>query len=105
MSVPSQNVRVLIFPIYRNYWLYHAWREEAHGAAAAVQPALEWSKGRNLEERVSAFTSSLSKKARRRPLLSVSLCAEHRQCSSVEAWRVLPGYLFWWPAGHLRCEC
>ncbi len=72
MSHPTQHVKVLVFPIYRNYWLYHAWREEARNAAAAVPPALEWNKGRNLEERVSAFTASLSKKVCG---LLVSFCA------------------------------
>lgn len=72
MSHPTQHVKVLVFPIYRNYWLYHAWREEARSAAAAVPPALEWNKGRNLEERVSSFTASLSKKVRG---LRLSLCA------------------------------
>ena len=62
MSHPTQSVKVLIFPVYRNYWLYHAWREEARSAAAAVPPALQWNNGRNLEERVGAFTSSLSQK-------------------------------------------
>ena len=100
MSHPTQSVKVLIFPVYRNYWLYHAWREEARDAAAAVPPALQWNNGRNLEERVQAFTSSLSQKvcvlpaacaALLRQLVPLSKKVVHSACSCCCcAGRVLP---------------
>ena len=54
-------VKILAFPIFRKYWLYHSWTTEA---AQASQSSLvkEWRKGVNLEEKLSLLGKQVSSK-------------------------------------------
>ena len=53
--------KILAFPIFRKYWLYHSWTE---AAANAAQSALkkDWRKGVNMEEKLSLLGQQLSNK-------------------------------------------
>ena len=55
------SVKILAFPIFRRYWLYHAWSDAAAEAAqsAAIK---DWRKGINLEEKLSLLGTQASAK-------------------------------------------
>ena len=54
-------VKILAFPIFRRYWLYHAW-EEPGAAAAAAKSIKDWRKGVNLEEKLDLLGQQASAK-------------------------------------------
>ena len=53
--------KILAFPIFRRYWLYHAW-EEPGAAAAAAKLIKSWRKGANLEEKLDLLGKQASAK-------------------------------------------
>ena len=53
--------KILAFPIFRKYWLYHSWTEAAaHAAQSALKK--DWRKGVNMEEKLSLLGQQLSNK-------------------------------------------
>ena len=60
------SVKILAFPIFRRYWLYHSWTTEAAEAAQALL-LKDWRKGVNLEEKLSLLGKQVSSKVRFRP--------------------------------------
>ncbi|BDA42909.1 hypothetical protein COCOBI_03-8020 [Coccomyxa sp. Obi] len=54
-------IKILAFPIFRRYWLYHAW-EEPGAAAAAAKSIKSWRKGANLEEKLDLLGQQASAK-------------------------------------------
>lgn len=54
-------MKILAFPIFRRYWLYHAWEEPA-AAAAAAKSIRNWRKGANLEEKLDLLSQQVSAK-------------------------------------------
>ena len=55
----SQQVKILAFPIFRRYWLYHAWQDSS-SIAATASSVKDWRKGVNLEERLSLLGQQTS---------------------------------------------
>ena len=55
------SVKILAFPIFRRYWLYHSWTTEAAEAAQALL-LKDWRKGVNLEEKLSLLGKQVSSK-------------------------------------------
>lgn len=55
------SVKILAFPIFRKYWLYHSWSD---AAAEAAKSALvkDWRKGVNLEEKLNLLGKQVSSK-------------------------------------------
>ena len=43
------SVRVLVFPVFRKHWLFHAWHESAETASSTLK---DWRSGVNLEEKL-----------------------------------------------------
>ena len=60
----SQQVKILAFPIFRRYWLYHAWQDPS-SLAVAASTVKDWRKGVNLEERLSLLGQQSSTWVRR----------------------------------------
>ena len=58
----SHRVHTLVLPIFRRYWLWHAWSTEA--AAAAPQAARTWRQGANLEEKFHILGQNITTKVR-----------------------------------------
>ena len=53
----SNHVKILALPIFRRYWLYHAWHDpEAATVARAVK---DWRKGMNLEEKMQLLSEKI----------------------------------------------
>ena len=53
--------KILAFPIFRKYWLYHSWtKAAAHAAQSALKK--DWRKGVNMEEKLSLLGQQLSNK-------------------------------------------
>jgi hypothetical protein len=61
----SQQVKILAFPIFRRYWLYHAWQDSS-SLAATASTVKDWRKGVNLEERLSLLGQQVSTYVRNR---------------------------------------
>jgi hypothetical protein len=57
-------VKIVAFPIFRRYWIYHAWQEPA-ALAAATSSQKDWRKGANLEEKLSLLGNQISSKVTR----------------------------------------
>lgn len=56
----SQQVRVLSMPIFRKYWLYHAWQDASVPATNTV--GKHWRQGATLNERTRLLASSMQTK-------------------------------------------
>ena len=67
-------VRILVVPIFRRYWCFHA-VEDAHAAQRLATEAtnIEWRKGANLEEKLSLLGTKLSSIVRSLPWISGNL--------------------------------
>ena len=50
----SNQVRMLAMPVYRRYWLYHAWQDPQ--APATAKATKHWRQGVNLEERMQLLS-------------------------------------------------
>jgi hypothetical protein len=48
--VTSATTKVLVIPVFRRHWLYHAWQEG--GAAQASSEALDWRNGKTAGEKL-----------------------------------------------------
>lgn len=55
----DKAVKILILPIYRRYWLYHAWQEPG-AFHSSLRPSNNWRKGENLEEKLQLLTRAWS---------------------------------------------
>eukprot|EP00879_Flechtneria_rotunda_P018681 GHRR01019604.1.p1 GENE.GHRR01019604.1~~GHRR01019604.1.p1 ORF type:complete len:226 (+),score=64.07 GHRR01019604.1:759-1436(+) len=53
------NVKVLIIPVLRRYWLFHAWKE----VAAELQVPKPWQQGADVREKATLLFSKLQTKA------------------------------------------
>ncbi|KAL3160134.1 hypothetical protein ABBQ32_010907 [Trebouxia sp. C0010 RCD-2024] len=53
----SNHVKILALPIFRRYWLYHAWHDPQ--AATVARAAKDWRKGVNLEEKMQLLSEKL----------------------------------------------
>lgn len=53
----SNQVRILTLPIFRRYWLYHAWQDPQ--AATAAKVVKNWREGVNLEERMQLLSEKI----------------------------------------------
>ena len=53
----SNQVRILALPIYRRYWLYHAWHDPQ--AAVVAKAGTDWRKGVNLEEKMQLLSEKV----------------------------------------------
>ena len=56
----QRPTKILAFPIFRKYWLYHSWTESAANAQSALKK--DWRKGVNMEEKLSLLGQQLSSK-------------------------------------------
>lgn len=53
----SGAVKVLVVPVFRRYWLFHAWRT----AAAASAPPKPWQQGSSLGEQLQLLLGALQR--------------------------------------------
>lgn len=53
----SNQVRILALPIFRRYWLYHAWHDPQ--AATVAKSVKDWRKGVNFEERMQLLSEKV----------------------------------------------
>ena len=57
----EESTRVLLVPIFRRYFLWHAWGGPVAAAGSPAGTALRpWREGRNLEEKAQLLTQSAS---------------------------------------------
>ena len=57
-QMTAKHVKIVILPVFRRYWLYHAW--ETSPSSLAPASALNWRKGQNLEEKLTLLSSQIS---------------------------------------------
>ena len=60
------TTRALVLPVFRRYWLWHAWQEGgaavgSAASAAAAAPARHWREGINLEEKAMLLGQQASR--------------------------------------------
>lgn len=61
----KQRVKVLVLPIFRRYWLWHAWTDPAAEQAVQAAKALpDWRQGVGLEEKLQLLGTQLSQRVR-----------------------------------------
>lgn len=53
----SDHVKILALPIFRRYWLYHAWHDPQ--AATLARAVKDWRKGVNLEEKMQLLSEKM----------------------------------------------
>lgn len=56
------SAKVLVLPIFRRYWLWHAWADPLAAERAAAMPLRTWRDGTNLEERFHFLGQQLGRK-------------------------------------------
>ncbi len=68
----KSRVKVLVLPVFRRYWLWHAWTDQAAEAGAAKTVA-NWKEGVGLEEKLQLLGTELSQRVRSQlPLLTAA---------------------------------
>ena len=77
------KTKVLVLPVFRRYWLWHAWTDQAAEAAAASKAIPNWREGVGLEEKLQLLGTSLTQRVR-------LLRSQPRACKGVQ--RVRPAY-------------
>lgn len=55
--------KVLVVPIFRRYWLWHSWCEQAAAGPSINQTATNWREGVGLEEKLQILGTQISRKA------------------------------------------
>lgn len=68
------RVKVLVVPIYKRYWLYHAW-SEGQAEAAAIE-GLDWRKAGSIQEKFDILKKQMQQKVVAW-IVRVSLRAKH----------------------------
>ena len=58
------KTKVLVLPVFRRYWLWHAWTDQAAEAAAASKAIPNWREGVGLEEKLQLLGTSLTQRVR-----------------------------------------
>ncbi len=53
----SNQVRILTLPVFRRYWLYHAWHDPQ--AATVAKNVKNWREGVNLEEKMQLLSEKI----------------------------------------------
>ena len=55
--VSGTTVRVLVLPVFKRYWLWHAWKE----APVSTAPEKPWQEGHDLREKFSLLLGSIQR--------------------------------------------
>ena len=56
-------MKVVVVPVYRKHWLYHAWAEAAPQASRQAD-SIDWRKGATLGDKVQLLRKEMGYKAR-----------------------------------------
>lgn len=58
MMAPETAVRVLVVPVFKRYWLWHAWKI---AAPVSTTPQKPWQQGKDLQEKAQLFLAGIQR--------------------------------------------